>query len=399
MTDNPFARLGLQKDLVESLHRQGRLDDFLRTYYRNIQVHVHPDRGGDGALAATINAAYNEIQRKPASVQSWIQNMSNGHGINPEYLELIEGLTAKVEELQGVEKDYRKLQEDYAILLASQNGDGTKADVRRASPKAKRKEDVFADDSDEDISVDDAPEVKRPRAKRVDADADAAARTRKARPEKAAHSTVEPIMLENIILYGRDGIPARVYKHLELDREAVRRGDGRYLTKSQEEWETYFAGSGKKLPTAAEWYAIMDQMHTTKHPALKGIILDLTENWLCTSTRINYAKNIIRHPDFGDITTGIPSGDHWLDEVVKKKVWKDGLEMMLLAKDAHEAVKTLHAISGKRPYIWTPDAAGRKSNPERAVWLNIGTDWFILNCYIDPIGNDGRARGVRVVGA
>lgn len=401
---NPFAKLGLQKEVVQFLHRQGRLDEFLRTYYRSIQIHIHPDRGGDSALAAAVNAAYDTIRRQPAHIEAWIKTMSNGHGINPEYLELIEGLTAKVEELQGVEKDYRKLQEQYAELLASRTGDGTKADVRRASPKAER-EDVSTDDFEESIGRDffgDAPEVKRPKARRVDAEADAAARTRKAGREKATPSIAEPIVLENIFLYDLKGKAALAYKRLELDGEAVRGRDGKYLIKTQQEWNDYYEHAytteRKELPSLPLLYAMIERMHDEKHPALASVVQDMRENWLCAGTVINYQKDIATHKWIDskyNVTCKIPLGNHWLDEAIKTKDWKQALQALFMPKDVERVPKVLHAVSGKRPYIWTPDTEGRKSNPERAVWLDIGTDWFYLGCTNYPISNFGRARGVR----
>ena len=408
--NNPFAKLGLQKEVVESLHKQGRLDEFLRTYYRSIQLHIHPDRGGDSALAAAVNAAYNTIQRQPAHIEAWIKSMSNGNSINPEYLELIEGLAAKVEELQGVEKDYRKLQEQYAELLTSRTGDGTKADVRRASPKAKL-EDVSADDFEESIrrdSFSDAPEVKRPKARRVDTEADVAARTRKAgrEEEEETHSTAEPIALENIMLYDLKGKAVLTHKRLELDGEAVRGGDGKYLIKTQKEWYDYYEVNyikdGKDLPSLPVMYAIIERMYDEKHPALASVVQDMRENWLCAGTVINYQKDFATHKWIDtqhNVTCKIPLGDHWLDEAIKKKDWKQAMQALFLPKNVERVPEVLNAVSGKRPYIWTPNADGRKSNPERAVWLYFYADRFGLYCGYSPISYAGRSRGVRVVSA
>ncbi|MBI4147433.1 hypothetical protein HY494_02155, partial [Candidatus Woesearchaeota archaeon] len=66
-----------------------------------------------------------------------------------------------------------------------------------------------------------------------------------------------------------------------------------------------------------------------------------------------------------------------------------------LQHDVEETTNMLQKVSGKRPYIWTPDAAKRKSNPERAVWFDIHADRFDLYCDNDPIVDLGRARGVR----
>ncbi|MEK6900666.1 MAG: hypothetical protein AABX05_06070, partial [Nanoarchaeota archaeon] len=74
---------------------------------------------------------------------------------------------------------------------------------------------------------------------------------------------------------------------------------------------------------------------------------------------------------------------------------KGALEKELFHRDVVEAVSILKQASGKEPYIWTPDESGRKSLPERAVWLGIDADRFDLDCLYYPISSNGRARGVR----
>lgn len=162
--DNPLEILGLQKELVKSLHASGRLDDFLRNYYRSLQLQIHPDRGGNGTLAAKINAAYDAVQRQPANLASWIKQMGNGSEVNEEYLTVIAGLTAKVEELQKVQVDYQKLREQYAEVLASRAGSGKRAEVRKAAPKVSRR-DIFGEDAERpDDRRTHEPEIKTPRA-------------------------------------------------------------------------------------------------------------------------------------------------------------------------------------------------------------------------------------------
>ena len=386
--DNPFAKLGLQKEVVESMHRQGRLGDFLRTYHRSIQVHIHPDRGGDSALAAAINAAYTEIQRKPASVPSWIQKMSNGNGINPEYLELIEGLTAKVEELQGIEKDYRKLQEQHAALLTSRSGDGTKADVHKASPKARREE-IFWEDFDESAGFEDAPAVKKPKAKRVDADA--APRTA-ARKEAAPKS--EPLVLPEVILYDAKGKPARRYAKVTL-YDLVTNAVGNPVSKTQDGWISHYKTAGEELLSLPLLYAIIERIHTEKNPAGAGLLRSLQKHWIVTSTRIDYKKDRVTHGyGFASAETyacPIPGGNHWVDEIEKDTKWRSALQALLMPKDVNHAVTVLHEFSGVRPHIWM--ASNRKSNPIRAAFVYANPDWFSLNCNVS-LGDTGCSRRV-----
>lgn len=218
---------------------------------------------------------------------------------------------------------------------------------------------------------------------------------------KTGQENVKPIVLDNIILYGMDGKPVHTYKRIELDGEAARGDDGEYLIKTQNECNEYFAacGDGRRLPALPELYAIMEHLHETKHPALDGIVNDLTESWLCTGTKIDYSTNEIIHPEFGAIKCPIPVGDHWLDEAVKSKPWENVLQALLMCKDAKKAVKVLHEAGRDRPYIWPPLAESRRSIPERAVWLLAYTGGFILLCGGYPIFGCGRFRGVQVEGA
>ncbi len=190
-------------------------------------------------------------------------------------------------------------------------------------------------------------------------------------PQTLKNRTVEPIVLD----------------HLILDSEAVHGADGKYLVKSQQGWEQYFAGTGKRLPTLNEYLVAIKQLDERNDSvALGSIMQDLRESALCTGTKINYR------------ISNLPVGDGYLDVLVKDSAWQTALQD-LLQHDVEEATNILQKVSGKRPYLWTPDASGRESRPERAVWLSIDADRFYLYCNLNPISYDGRVRGVRVVGA
>lgn len=166
----------------------------------------------------------------------------------------------------------------------------------------------------------------------------------------------------------------------DLDREAVCGADGKYLTKSQQGWEQYFAGSGKRLPTLTEYITALKKIEQTNSSMLEGIKQDLRENSLCTGTKIDYR------------TSNLPVGNGYLDVLVKDTAWRTALQD-LLQHDVKETIDLLQRTSRKRPYIWTLDASGRKSHPERAVWLGIDTGRFYLDCINDPFNSSGRARG------
>ena len=95
-SDNPFDKLGLKRAVVEDLARRGRLDDFVKGYYRLSQLYLHPDQGGDTSLSAMINSAYSAIEKADSRQrEAWISSMQNG--ATPEHIALIEGLVARVE--------------------------------------------------------------------------------------------------------------------------------------------------------------------------------------------------------------------------------------------------------------------------------------------------------------
>ncbi|MEK6863122.1 MAG: hypothetical protein AABW53_00280 [Nanoarchaeota archaeon] len=183
--------------------------------------------------------------------------------------------------------------------------------------------------------------------------------------------TVEPIVLDRGLL---------------LDGEAIRNPNGSYRIDSQQGWERYLALFGKRLPTVGEYVAAIKQLHEGNNPDLAGILQDLQESALCTGTKIDYDKS------------NLPLGNGYLNVLVKDPAWKRALEEEIFQYDALKTIDTIQSASGKRSYIWTPDASGRKLHPERAVWLYCITDRFGLSCDYDPIGYNGRARRVRGAG-
>ena len=190
--------------------------------------------------------------------------------------------------------------------------------------------------------------------------------------QATGNRTVAPIVLDNGLL---------------LDGEAERGADGKYLIKSANGWERYFIERGKRTPTIGELVTGLRQSEQRQdYVALQGILQDLKESALCAG-KMDYDKS------------NLPFGDGYLDELVKDSAWRRGLKDEIFHCDAPETISMLQRASGKRPYIWTPNASGRKSHPERAVWLYIITDRFYLDCLNNPIYGDGRARGVREVGA
>ncbi|MEK6809233.1 MAG: hypothetical protein AABY40_01030 [Nanoarchaeota archaeon] len=178
--------------------------------------------------------------------------------------------------------------------------------------------------------------------------------------------------------------PILIGSNLALDGEAERDADGRYLRFSQQGWEQHFAGTGKRIPAVWEYVAAFKQLDERKDYALSGILQDLNENLSCAG-KIDYRSS------------NIPVGNGYIDQLVADTSWRRALEDELFHYDAGETAKLLQKVSGKHPYIWTLNVSGRKSNPEKAVWLFISKSRFGLSCDNSHISIDGRARGVSVV--
>ncbi len=178
--------------------------------------------------------------------------------------------------------------------------------------------------------------------------------------------------------------PILIGSNLVLDGEAERGTDGKYLVLSQQKWEQHFAGMERRVPAVWEYVAVLKQLDERNDPALAGILQDLNQNFLCAG-KIDY-----RNSNF-------PVGSGYIDQLVADTLWRRALENELFHYDARETAKLLHEVSGKRPYILTPDAEGRKSAPERAAWLDIGIGRFSLDCSSSTIYILGRSRWVREV--
>lgn len=214
---------------------------------------------------------------------------------------------------------------------------------------------------------------------------------------------VEPITLTDIVLYYPEGKPFRTYKKVILDGEAVKRRDGKYLTKTYLTktaggWTPYYQArtNGKILPPLPLLYASIERTQETAHPGKAGLLTDLKEFWLATSTRPNYKKNIVTH-GYGfepwELKCKIPSGDHYLDEIKGDKTWRKALQALLMPKDLERAIEVLNSFSGVRPYIWTPNTEDRETRPERAVWLSADSVGLYLCCGSRPDIWGGPSRG------
>jgi len=109
---SPFEQLGINRSFAKSLSCSGGLEKFLKEHYRKLQHYVHPDKCGIGSpaldavantLSAAVNSAFAEITDHPDKLESWLADE------DAEYLQLIAGLSEKLERLQGVEREYNHI--------------------------------------------------------------------------------------------------------------------------------------------------------------------------------------------------------------------------------------------------------------------------------------------------
>lgn len=346
MTHNPFDELGIKKEMVAYLHRQGRLDEVLKGYVRLLNVHTHPDTGDTSDLAARINGAYATIKDSPDRIVDWLSSMQNG--VSSDHLVVIEGLVAEIERLQGVDREYEALREKYAQLLVQGSVD---ADVKKANPRTTGTRRDYEE-----------PCIRTP--PRTGASAGAT--------EEPRRPSLEPIVLRDIALYDARGKPVREYKTVTIDAESVKER-GSYVIKTQDQWISYFKKTGGVMPSFPLLYAIIERLHTTEHPAAVAILKDCRENWTCTSTRLDYAHDrMIHNFGFADAQTyamPMPVGERRAHDVIRENDWRAFLHALLMPKDLDQAIEGLKLWSSVPPYIWTASKDTRKSHPERAAFL------------------------------
>ena len=204
------------------------------------------------------------------------------------------------------------------------------------------------------------------------------------------------IVIPNITLYDAEGNPWRTYDNVFLDSETAKDEAKNHLIKNQTEWINYWSERGKVLPSLPLWYAILERLHDAKHPGLGSIIRDLKENWLATSTLVDYGQSKVKH-DYGfsglqTISGKIPEGNHWLKDTLTQNQWRTAIQSLLLCKDVDKAVSVLQEAVGVPPYIWTASQRTQNSH-QRAVWLSANTGRLYLGCD-NGLTNRGRSRSV-----
>lgn len=178
------------------------------------------------------------------------------------------------------------------------------------------------------------------------------------------------LILEDIILYDTKGEPAAIYKKVTFD-EAVTYLQGEY-THTQDGWIAYFNSlhDGRVMPSLPLYYAVIERLQETEHPAASGLLRFLQKEWLCTSTKINYKQKIIIH-GFGvesyEFKCTIPFDSGLMDEVKGSKRWRSVLQALFMPKELDAAIETLQNFGGTSSCVITPSEFWRKQMPERGI--------------------------------
>ncbi|MFC1686926.1 hypothetical protein ACFL0E_01045 [Nanoarchaeota archaeon] len=388
MTENPFDQLGLKKEVVSYLQKQGKLYSFLKGFYRLTQMNIHPDQGGNNDISALVNSAYQQIQQHSSQVDGWIASMQNG--VNPEYLELIEGLAGEVERLQKIEKEHEELKVKYVEILTGNRGEKTR--VKTAHSSRRTKTDSGRTRTPPRVEYEE-PSVRTP----PKSSSRKTAFGRKSSSKKEKRIITDPIELSDIILYDVKGKPAKKYKKVILAGEAEKDKAGNYLRKTQDNWIKYFREKGKEMLDFPLFYACVERMQETDHPGKTGLLKELKESWHCLATRFDYSRNKVIH-GYGfspeEFSCTFPIGNDYLDNVKDKKKYSSALQALLMPRDLDRAIEVLHNFTGVKLYIWTPDKNGRKNYPKRAAFVDTGSDRFVLSCGNLPGDDDGLSRWV-----
>lgn len=116
-SDNPFDNLGLSREVVEELYREGVLHPFLGRYKHALHLTFHPDgKSKETRFYADANQALSEIEKHKGSVPNWLKTMKSEGSKHSELEELVVALSDDVKYRIGVETDLRKKLEEYHAL-------------------------------------------------------------------------------------------------------------------------------------------------------------------------------------------------------------------------------------------------------------------------------------------
>ena len=211
---------------------------------------------------------------------------------------------------------------------------------------------------------------------------------------------IEPIVLQDVKLYGADGKPLREYSKVTVGGEAVKDTAGDYVLDFQAGWVRRHRLEGTRMLDYPLAWAIIERLSDDKNPAVERIISDMQRKWLMLGTRIRYDSNRIIH-GYGfespiELSCAFPIGDHWdhwLYDIKSKREWQKVFQALWMPKEWEKAVDVFNSIAGVPAYILTAD--DRRSSPKRAAALCVDESRFYLGC-IGDIDAPSRSLSVTV---
>ena len=232
----------------------------------------------------------------------------------------------------------------------------------------------------------------------------------------------DPIELTDIILYGAKGKPARKYKKVILAGEAERSEgeDSRkgYLTKTPDQWISYFKEKGKQMLDLPLFYAVIERMVEIDHPGKENLLNELRTTCLVLATRffehqyeqifqggnLNYRREEKVIHQYGFAPEEMPSyyrppGDkRFLKNIKTEEEWKPALQNILRCKDLTKVDKVLQGFTGKEEPCITATVLGDADLESNAVasirakwWFDMPKPDFKLVCG-NPLGCEWAAR-------
>jgi len=199
------------------------------------------------------------------------------------------------------------------------------------------------------------------------------------------HGQDGSITLPDIILYDSRGHPWHKYKSVTL-HPASRKGDGKYFTTYQDKWIARAKEEGKEIPSLPLFYAIIEKLHTEKHPAEANLLAQLKTGVFCTSTRLGYHTNMIIQElgflnQYCSVLKKIPESS-WSEYIKEKKeeaTWRDFLQELIQPRDIDQAIELLREFSGHPADVWTINP-NTSEDPRKAVVLYGSSQSLTLDC-------------------
>jgi hypothetical protein len=205
----------------------------------------------------------------------------------------------------------------------------------------------------------------------------------------------DPIELSDLVLYDAKSKPFKKYEKIVIDGSCPKKANGSYITKTQDEWVVYAKEKGKRILHFPLLVAALEKMFETKHPGLPGLVRDIQKQYYCTSSRIDYSRNIIIQsygfPEAFAQEFNLPIGDKYLDKIAAEMASRPALQSLFMSRDLEKSIASLKEVFKVRPYLWSPSADNRESAPLSAVFVDAGPTNLYLGC-LYLISGDGCSR-------